>query len=260
MHPMLNVAIKAARKAGDVIMHAFDNKAMFDIQQKGINDYVTTVDKNAENVIIETLHQAYPRHSFLAEESGERTQPNSEHQWIIDPLDGTLNFIHGLPHFCISIALKVKNRVEYGVIYDPVRNELFTASRGCGAFLDSRRIRVNKNSTVENSVLSTGFPVREPEKLPNVLTTFSSIAKKVADIRISGSSALDLAYVASGRLDGMFEEGLKIWDTAAGSLMITEAGGYVGDFNGGEEHLNSGEIIGANIKLYKSLLKEIKSV
>lgn len=260
MHPMLNIAIRAARKAGDVIMHAFDNKSSFDIQQKGLRDYVTSVDKNAESIIIETLHNAYPRHSFLGEESGERTQPNAEHQWIIDPLDGTLNFINGLPHFCISIALKIKDKIEHGLIYDPVRNELFTASRGGGAFLDSRRIRVNKTTTIEDSILSTGFPVREPEKHIKSLATFSNIAQKATDIRVSGSAALDLAYVASGRLDGMYENGLKIWDLAAGCLMITEAGGYVGDFDGGEEHLNSGEIVAANMKLYKILLKEIKAV
>lgn len=259
MHPMLNIAVTAARKAGDVIMHAFDNKAMFDVEQKGRHDYVTTVDKNAERVIIDTIHNAYSRHSFLAEESGERTQPNSEHQWIIDPLDGTLNFINGYPNFCVSIALKIKNKIEHGVVYDPMRNELFTASRGCGAFLDSRRIRVNKTSSIESSLLSTGFPIREPEKLKNAMSIFSSISQKATDIRISGASALDLAYVACGRLDGVFEEGLKIWDLAAGSLIITEAGGYVGDFNGGEEYLNSGEVIGTNIKLYKLLLKEIKN-
>lgn len=259
MHPMLNIAVKAARKAGDVIMHAYDNKANFDINIKGQHDYVTTVDKNAERVIIDTILTAYPEHSILAEESGETTNSNCDYQWIIDPIDGTLNFINKFPHFCISIAIKIKGRVEHGVIYDPVRNELFTASRGCGAYMDSRRIRVNKKNSLDSTFLATGFPVRQPEKLDKYLATFSNILKKSADIRRAGSAALDLAYVACGRLDGFFEGGLKIWDLAAGCLMITEAGGYVGDFEGGENYLASGEVIGTNIKLYKSLLKEIKT-
>lgn len=264
MHPMLNIAIKAARLAGDIIVHAYDKRALYDVENKGKNDFVTSVDKKAEQAIIETLLTAYPKHSILAEESGEKAnnsrQEKSEYQWIIDPLDGTLNFINGFPHFCVSIALKVKDKIEHGVIYDPMRNELFTASRGSGANLDSRRIRVNKTASLENSFLATGFPVRDNSQLDSYLDIFNSILKKSVDIRRSGSAALDLAYVACGRLDGYFEGGLHIWDTAAGSLMISEAGGYVGDFNGGEEHLASGEIIGTNIKLYKNLVKEIRNI
>lgn len=258
MHPMLNTAIKAARQAGNIIMRAFDHRGQIEATPKGRHDYVTKVDKYAEEVIIETLLTAYPEHGVLAEESGEKIGKNPKYQWIIDPLDGTLNFINGFPHFCVSIALKVGNKIEHGVIYDPVRNELFTASRGGGASLDSHRIRVNKTGSIENSFLATGFPVREPEKFESYLESFSSIVQKTADVRRAGSAALDLAYVAAGRLDGYWESGLKIWDVAAGSLMILEAGGYVGDHDGGEEYLAKGDIIGANMKLYKNILKEVK--
>lgn len=256
-HPLVNTAVTAARKAGDIIMRAYDNRHQIEVSQKGLNDYVTKVDKYAEEVIIDTIHKSYPDHSILAEESGEKLKKDSIHQWIIDPLDGTLNFINGFPHFCVSIAIKVNNTVQHGVIYDPVRNELFTASKGSGASLDSRRMRVNKASELEGSFLATGFPCREPEKFDSFIKSFDSILRKTCDIRRAGSAALDLAYVAAGRLDGYWESGLKPWDTAAGSLMILEAGGYVGDYDGGENYLSSGEIIGANMKLYKQILKEL---
>ncbi len=256
---MLNTAVTAARKAGNYIMRAYDDKKRLEITSKGLHDFVTQVDHTAEELIIETLLTAYPKHDIIAEESGSNLKNKSEYQWIIDPLDGTLNFINGFPHFCISIALRVNNVIEHGVIYDPVRNELFTASRGCGASLDNRRMRVNKNNSIENSFLATGFPTRYPEQLDSYIKSFNSILRKTSDIRRAGSAALDLAYVAAGRLDGYWESGLKIWDVAAGSLMILEAGGYVGDFNGGEDYLNSGSIIGGNMKLYKSILQEIKA-
>lgn len=257
MHPMINTAVRAAREAGKIILRAYDDKNRLTIDTKGLNDYVTQVDKAAERAIIKILQEAYPDHSILAEESGSHEIRNSKHQWIIDPLDGTLNFIHGFGHFCVSIALKINNVVEHGVIYDPIRNELFTATRGSGASLDSHRIRVNKKTSIEGCFLATGYSVRKPEQLDQNIKIFSSIIKQASDIRVAGSAALDLAYVAAGRLDGYYESDLQPWDLAAGSLLVTEAGGYVGDFNGGEDYLASGEIIAGNMKIYKNLLQEI---
>lgn len=259
MHPMVNTAINAARQAGTIIMRAYDDKNRLTIASKGLNDYVTQVDKAAENIIIKVLQEAYPEHSIIAEESGEYMKNNSKYTWIIDPLDGTLNFINGFGHFCVSIGLMVNNSIEHGVIYDPIRNELFTASKGCGASVDSKRIRVNKASSINNAFLATGFPVRQPEQLDSYLKTFTPILKQSADIRIAGSAALSLAYVAAGRLDGYFESGLKSWDLAAGSLMVLEAGGYVGDYAGGENYLTTGNIIAGNMKIYKNLLQHINN-
>lgn len=260
MHAMLNTAVSAARKAGDFIMRAFDDKKILNISPKGRHDYVTQIDSKAEEIIIKTLKEAYPKHDIIAEESGNDLKNRSKFQWIIDPLDGTLNYINGFPHFCISIALKIDGQVEHGVIYDPSRNELFTASRGRGASLDSKRIRVNNNKTLDGSFIGTGFPVRTPEAIDSYTKVFNSILKQTSDIRRAGSAALDLAYVAAGRLDGFWESGLKIWDLAAGCLMVSEAGGYVGDFEGGENHLESGNVIAGNMKIYKSILQEVKRV
>ncbi|MBP9721752.1 MAG: inositol monophosphatase [Gammaproteobacteria bacterium] len=263
MHAMVNTAVKAARLAGTIILRAYDDKNRLNITSKGINDYVTQVDKAAEQAIIKILQEAYPDHSILAEESGKHTpshKTTSTHQWIIDPLDGTLNFINNFGHFCVSIALKVNDTVEHSVIYDPIRNELFTASKGSGATLDSRRIRVNKKEHIQDSFLGTGYSVRNPENLDKNLKIFNSILKKVSDVRVTGSAALDLAYVAAGRLDAFYESDLMPWDLAAGSLLVLEAGGYVGDYSGGESYLNKGEVIAGNIKIYKNLLQEINKV
>jgi len=258
MHPMVNTAVNAARQAGKLILRAYDDKNRLNIDAKGLNDYVTQIDKAAEFTIIKILSEAYPDHSILAEESGQQLRKNPNYQWIIDPLDGTLNFINNFGHFCISIALKVNNIIEHGVIYDPIRNEMFTASRGSGANVDSKRIRVNKGTELAGSFLATGFPVRQPDLLESYLPSFNNILKQASDVRIAGSAALNLAYVAAGRLDGYFEPNLNAWDIAAGSLMVLEAGGYVGDYNGGEDYLNSGNIIAGNMKIYKYLLQELK--
>lgn len=284
MHPMINIATKAARAAGTIIMRAYDDKKLLKVSSKGRYDYVSQIDKAAEDVIIDTILSAYPNHSILTEESGFvdnknhqvksnnkfysnksnhntnnniRNSDNNQYQWIIDPLDGTLNFINGFPHFAISIALKVNNKIEHAVIYDPLRNELFTASRGSGANLDNKKIRVNQIKEIDGSFLGTGFPVRNPEEFKNFLPVFNNLVQKTADIRRAGSAALDLAYVACGRLDGYFENYLHPWDLAAGSLLVLEAGGYVGDYNGGESFLDNGSVIAANMKLYKELLKVI---
>ena len=262
MHPMLNIAVRAARKAGDTINRNLDQVADLTITNKGHNDFVTEVDKLAESIIIETIHDAYPDHSFLAEESGEHSgdDKKSEYQWIIDPLDGTTNFLHTFPQFCVSIALKHKGILDQAVVYDPTRSELFTATRGRGAFLDNRRIRVGKRSGLKGSLIGTGFPVRNYDQLDAYLETFKAIFKETSGIRRAGSAALDLAYVASGRLDGFWEMQLQPWDIAAGTLLIQEAGGIVGDMKGGNDHMKSGSIVAGNPKVFKEIIQRLNKI
>ncbi len=258
MHPMLTIAVRAARKAGDTINRNIDQVADLTITDKGHNDFVTEVDKLAESIIIEIIHDAYPDHSFLAEESGESGDENeSEYQWIIDPLDGTTNFLHTYPQFSVSIALKHKGILDQAVIYDPVRSELFTASRGRGAFLDNRRIRVGKRLGLKGSLIGTGFPVRNIDQLDAYLETFKAIFKDTSGIRRAGSAALDLAYVASGRLDGFWEMHLQPWDIAAGTLLIQEAGGIVGDMEGGSDHIKKGSVVAGNPKVFKEIIQRL---
>jgi myo-inositol-1(or 4)-monophosphatase len=256
MQPMLNIAVRAARTAGDYISRQINNIPNLDIETKSPNDFVTQVDREAETRIIETLLKAFPDHSVLAEESG--ALGDSEYQWIIDPLDGTTNFLRGFPQFAVSIALSHRGRLEQAVIYDPVKQELFTASKGDGATLNNRRIRVSNAKTTEGTLLGTGFPFRLKQHFPAYLDMFADFFNDAADIRRAGSAALDLAYVAAGRLDGFWEIGLAPWDIAAGTLIIREAGGLVGDFNGGEEFLQSGNIVAANPKLFAAMLRRIQ--
>lgn len=223
---MLNIAVRAARQAGNIIIRNVDRVDTLEVSLKGRQDYVTSVDRAAEAAIIQTIHKAYPEHAFEAEESGmSANAETSDYVWVIDPLDGTMNFLHGYPQFCVSIALKVKGVVEHGVVFDPMRNELFEASRGSGAQLDGRKIRVSKVSKLENALIATGFPVRQPDKLPAFMQTFERVLGQCAGIRRAGAAALDLAYVACGRLDGYWELGLQPWDVAAGGLLVEEAGG-----------------------------------
>lgn len=252
MHPMLNIAIRAARRAGVIISRAQNRLYDLRVSQKGLRDYVTQIDVEAEEAIIETLSHAYPNHAILAEESGE--SGISDYTWVIDPLDGTLNFIHGYPHYAISIALRIKGRLDQAVIYDPLKDELFTASRGEGAQNNGQKIRVSTNQELESALVATGFPVRNKTRLNEYLNGFSRILELGADIRRSGSAALDLAYVACGRLDGYWEYGLKEWDVAAGALLVQESGGLVGDTTGGETHLKSGNIVAANPKIFRQLV------
>ncbi len=261
MHPMLTIAVRAARKAGDTINRNIDQVADLTITDKGYNDFVTEVDKLAESIIIGIISDAYPDHGFLAEESGESDQNSeSEYQWIIDPLDGTTNFLHTYPQFSVSIALKHKGILDQAVIYDPVRSELFTASRGRGAFLDNRRIRVGKRLGLKGSLIGTGFPIRNIDQLDAYLETFKAIFKDTAGIRRAGSAALDLAYVASGRLDGFWEMHLQPWDIAAGTLLIQEAGGIVGDMDGGSEHMKKGSVVAGNPKVFKEIIQRLHQV
>ncbi|MFP5382898.1 MAG: inositol-1-monophosphatase [Gammaproteobacteria bacterium] len=262
MHqPIVNIALRAAQSAGKIIEQAFTRVDTVPVESKGQNDYVTAVDRAAEAAIIDTIHKAYPNHAILGEESGriEGRRGDSDTLWIIDPLDGTTNFIHGFPHFAVSIAVMVRDRLEHAVVYDPMRKEEFTASRGRGAQLNDRRIRVSERKSLEGALIGTGFPFRK-EQMPHLeayLAMFRDVAQVTAGIRRPGSAALDLAYVAAGRMDGFWESGLQPWDTAAGCLLVNEAGGLVSDFAGGEKYLEKGHIVGGNPKVLKALLQTI---
>ena len=256
MHPMLNTAVKAARRAGNIINRATRNLDLVAFKEKAANDFVSEVDREAEQAIIRTLHEAYPGHAILAEESGASGE--SEYQWIVDPLDGTTNFIHGFPQFCVSIALKHRNVVTQAVIYDPTRNDLYTASRGRGAFLNDQRIRVSKRTQLKSSLLGTGFPFRQFEHIDAYLRILRDMMAGAAGVRRAGSAALDLAYVAAGRLDGFWEFGLSPWDIAAGGLLITEAGGLIGGLTGENDYMETGHIVGGNPKVFVELLRAIE--
>lgn len=261
MHPAINIAVKAARRAGHIINRASNDLDMLKVTTKQPNDFVTEVDKAAEAAIIETLLEAYPNYGILAEESGTtpaRGNADAEYQWIIDPLDGTTNFIHGMPQYAVSIALARGNTLEQAVIFDPNRNELFTASKGGGAFLNERRIRVSKRIKLQDSLLGTGFPYREFDKIDLYLSIFKELAEKTAGQRRPGAASLDLAYVACGRYDGFWEFGLAPWDMAAGALLISEAGGLVSDLRGEANYLETGNIIAGTPKVFAPLLKLIE--
>lgn len=253
MYPILNIAINAARKAGDLIVLAAERLDEVQVSLKDPHDYVTDVDRRAEQEIIEIIRKAYPSHAILAEESGE--QSGDEFTWIIDPLDGTTNFIRGFPFCCVSIAVQHKGRLEYAVIYDPFRQDLFTAARGRGAQMNQRRLRVSDRLDLQGALLGTGFPFRNKENLPFYLQTLEALFPFLSGVRRAGSAALDLAYVAAGKLDGFWEIGLKPWDIAAGALLVREAGGMVGDFMGRETFMQSGNVVAGNIKVFKHMLR-----
>ncbi|ARU31759.1 inositol monophosphatase [Sulfuriferula sp. AH1] len=255
MHPMLTTAVKAARRAAGIINRASQDTDALTVKHKQHNDFVTEVDRAAEAAIIDVLLDAYPNHAILAEESGQ--QGDSEYQWIIDPLDGTTNFLHGFPQYCISIALVHKGQLDQAVVYDPSRNDLFTASRGQGAYLNERRIRVSKRIKLADALVGTGFPYRDFTHLDAYMGMLRDMLQKTAGVRRPGSAALDLAYVAAGRLDGFWEIGLSKWDIAAGCLLVKEAGGLVGDFQGDDSYIDSGNIIAGNPKIFGQLLQAL---
>jgi len=255
LHPMLNVAIKAARAAGAIINRAALDVEAVRVSQKQVNDFVTEIDQASERIIIETLLTAYPDHGILAEESGsQHGNPNADHIWIIDPLDGTTNFIHGFPVYCVSIALQVRGKLEQAVIYDPTRNDLFTATKGRGAFLNERRIRVSKRVRLNECLISTGFPFRPEDDFNKYLRLMGDVMQRTAGLRRPGAAALDLAYVAAGFSDGFFELGLQPWDMAAGALLVTEAGGLVGNFTGDANYLEHKECMAASPRIYAQLV------
>ncbi len=263
MDPIIKVGIKAARRAGGLMLRYLDRLEQLSVEKKGRRDFVSEIDRMAEEDIVDTVHYLYPNHRILAEESGDRlssTAPGEdEFEWIIDPLDGTTNFLHGHPHFSVSLGVRRKGVMEHGIIFDPLRDELFTASRNQGAQLENRRIRVSGKGNVEESLIGCGFPLREMTKLDTSMRILKAILPKVSDVKIGGSAALDLAYVACGRLDGYWEAGLKPWDVAAGSLLVREAGGLVADFGGSQDFMENGNIVAANQRMFNELMALVKS-
>jgi myo-inositol-1(or 4)-monophosphatase len=251
MHPLLNIAVGAARRAGEVIVRSLDRVGALTVSEKGRNDFVSEVDRAAEQVLIAAIRKAYPAHGFLAEESGAAA--GDDYTWVIDPLDGTTNFLHGFPQFAVSVACRHRGRAEVAVVLDPMRGELFTAERGAGTQLDGRRLRVSQRVSLDGALIGTGFPYRENRRwLRPYLAMLERVMDATAGVRRPGAASLDLAYVAAGRLDGFWEAGLSPWDTAAGNLLITEAGGRVGDFTGGE-YRDGGHLLAGNPRVFAAL-------
>ena len=261
MHPMLNTAVKAARDAAEIIQFGARNLDRLSIDSKGPGDFVTEIDRRAEETIVDTLLGAYPNHGIIAEEGSGDTRGNSQsdHIWIIDPLDGTTNFLHGLPTYCVSIALQVDGKLTQAVIYDPNRNDLFTSSRGAGAFMNNRRIRVSKTLKLRDALIGTGFPFRDGAAFDEYVIQFKKLMPKTAGLRRPGSAALDLAYVAAGFYDGFWEMKLSPWDMAAGALLIMEAGGLVTGIDGEDSYMDSGAIVAATPKIFPELLKILQA-
>ncbi|MEW6409733.1 MAG: inositol monophosphatase family protein [Nitrospirota bacterium] len=255
----LSTAIKAAKVAGNIILSNLGKISKNDIGLKQASDFVTRIDKESEYAIIRIIKEKFPDHYFLAEESSRDTDTGT-YLWIIDPLDGTTNYIHGFPVFAVSVALQHKDEIITGVIFDPLKNELFTAEKGKGAFLNGQPIKVSAVTALQNSLITTGFPFRKKNLIDEYLKLFKNILHKVSDLRRAGAAALDLAYVACGRCEAFFELGLSPWDVAAGSLIIKEAGGIVTDFSGGTEYLSTGNIVAGNPVIHKEILKEVKGV
>lgn len=258
MHPMLNIAVRAARTAGNIIARGFENRDDLMTEAKGENDFVTRIDKEAEQAIINKIKQSYPEHSFVGEEGGV-VAGDETFKWVIDPLDGTTNFIKGIPHFAVSIALLHKGKLDQAVVFDPIRGELFTASRGQGAQLNGYRIRTGNAKELTSTILATALPFKNKENLAGYQDSFNLIFRQCGDIRRSGSAALDLAYVAAGRYDGYWEKGLKPWDIAAGELLVREAGGLITDFEGGNDPMRSGSIVAGNPKVVQAIVKQLKA-
>lgn len=256
-HPVLNVAIEAAHAAGNIMRRQMQHVDAIPVERKARHDYVTEVDKACEAEIVREIKRFYPDHAFLCEESGQ--SGDDDHVWVIDPLDGTSNYLHGIPHFAISIAQKVKGRTQHAVVYDPLREEVFTASRGSGAFMNNKRLRVAPRKDLEGAVLATAFPFRDRSKLQAYARVFQAVFAKVEDFRRAGTASLDLAWVAAGRLDGYFEVGIKAWDVAAGALIVREAGGVVLDFDGNDNVEETGSIIAAPYKVMTPLRQIISS-
>lgn len=259
MQPLLNIAVNAARQAGDLIVRHMDMIDRITVTTKNNNDFVTEIDVKAEQLIIKAILKAYPDHGIIAEESGI-VNADADTVWVIDPLDGTRNFLHGFPFFSVSIAIKIKQRIEHAVVYDPIRHECFSASRGRGAQLNDKRIRVSKQTQLNAALLGTGFPTHAPENIKRFLPTLEEMIGKCAGLRRTGSAALDLAYVASGRLDGFWEFGLRPWDIAAASLIIKEAGGLISDMQGGEHFLDHGDVVAGTPKIFKAILQTITPI
>jgi myo-inositol-1(or 4)-monophosphatase len=258
MHPTLNIAVRAARSAGRILMRYYERTDQLTIETKSRNDFVSEVDRAAEAAIVQELRSKFPDHAILGEEGGQQGARSTEFEWIIDPLDGTTNYLHGFPQFSISIAMKYRGQLEHGVIYDPLREELFTATRGRGAHLNDRRLRVSKRHGMDGALLGTGIPFRDQAHIDAYLGMLKALLVDSAGVRRPGSAALDFAYVAAGRLDGFWELGLSPWDFAAGALMVIEAGGTVTDLSGGDRYLDTGNVVAGNLKLQAAMLQRIR--
>lgn len=258
MHPMLNIAIRAARKAGNHIAKSLETTDKIEASQKGLNDFVTNIDNEAEAIIIKTIQSSYPDHCIIAEEGGAIEGKDKGVQWIIDPLDGTTNFLRGLPHFSVSIAVRINGRTEVACVYDPMQNELFTAQRGSGAQLNNARIRVKQLKDLQGTILATGFPFKQKQHSESYMKIMTALFVECADFRRTGSAALDLCYLAAGRVDGYFELGLKPWDMAAGELIARESGAILTDFSGGTNYMDSGNIVGSSARGVKAILNHIR--
>ena len=256
MHPTLNIAIRAARAAGKILLRNFDRVDQLKVQTKSRNDFVTDVDRNAEAAIIQELRARFPHHAILAEESGR--QGESEYEWIVDPLDGTTNYLHGFPQFAVSIAMRQRGQLECAVVYDPLREEMFTAARGQGAQLNDRRLRVAARPSLDGALIGTGFPFRDERHLDRYLGMFKAMTQATAGLRRPGSASLDLAYVAAGRTDGFWELGLSPWDLAGGALLVTEAGGTVTDLAGGSRYFDTGNLVAGNVRIHQAILDLIR--
>jgi myo-inositol-1(or 4)-monophosphatase len=265
MHPMLNIAVRAARAAGNVITRGYENRDDLEIQSKGAQDFVTKIDKEAELTIISKIQQSFPDHSFIGEEGGN-IKASPDYTWIIDPLDGTSNFIAGIPHFAVSIALIYKGKLDQAVVFDPIRGELFAATKGSGAQLNGFRLRCTKSKDLTNTILATSLPFKDKSSLNEDLAKFGKVFKDCGDIRRSGSAALDLAYVAAGRYDGYWEKGLKAWDMAAGELLVKESGGLVTDYAGNNDPLydelkqagSANGLVAGNPRVVQNIVKRLK--
>lgn len=259
MQPMANLALRAAREAVKHIARAYDRPDLIKTSQKGKNDYVTNVDRQAERVIIESLREKYPDHKYTGEEDTYEPEGNkpSDYEWVIDPIDGTANFVHGIPHFCISIACLHKGKIEHGVIVDPIRQEEFVASRGHGCQFNDQRVRIRGTKGLDGALIATSGGGWD-DKCNEQGQVIAELMNQDAMTRQGGSAALDLAYIAAGRLDGMWMQNLRLWDVAAGALMVTEAGGLVGDFEGGSTHFKNGKLVAAGPKVFKALTPIVK--
>ncbi|GAA0336205.1 inositol-1-monophosphatase [Morganella psychrotolerans] len=258
MHPMLTIAIRAARKAGNLIAKHYEMPDSVETTQKGVNDFVTNVDREAEQMIIEIIRKSYPKHTIISEECGELIGEEHDMQWVVDPLDGTTNFVKRLPHFAVSIAFRIKGRTEVAVVYDPMRNELFSAVRGQGAQLNGYRLRGASGRELDGAILATGFPFKAKQHADTYIKILGKLFNRCADFRRSGSAALDLAYLAAGRVDGYFEIGLKPWDFLGGELLVREAGGIVSDFTGDHNYMTSGNIVAGSPRVVRELLSEMR--
>jgi len=255
-HPLINIAMNAAHIAADMMRQEFPKVASIPVTQKARHDYVSEIDKSSEAQIVREIRRYHPDHAFLGEEGGAQGQ--GDYVWIIDPLDGTSNYLHGMPHYAISIALQIKGRTEHAVVYDVVRDEMFHASRGSGAHLNNTRIRVSPRNTLDSAIAATAFPFRQRGMMSVYTGIFSEVFKKIEDIRRNGVASLDLAWVAAGRMDAYFEIGTKAWDVAAGALLVREAGGVVTDFDGNDAVESSNSILAAPYKLMTPLRQIIE--